>query len=56
MLYLYLNQYNMLFLSVNKQEYLHNKYINQLAQLPNLVIFQFSFPHYSHFPFFITLS
>lgn len=22
----------MLFLSVNKQEYLHNKYINQLAQ------------------------
>lgn len=32
MLYLYLNQYNMLFLSVNKQEYLHNKYINQLAQ------------------------
>lgn len=22
----------------------------------NLVVFQFSFPHYSHFPFFITLS
>lgn len=31
MLYLYLNQYNMLFLSVNKQEYLHNKYL--LAEL-----------------------
>lgn len=29
MLYLYLNEYNMLFFG--KQKYLHNKYINQLA-------------------------